>query len=69
MPYTLRKINATLKKLDENWNSKYWIFAENGGLALMKKDINGERIMDKGGVSQSSILHRYTQIEADGGDW
>ena len=70
MTYSLRKINATLKKLNENWNDKYWVFAADGELHLMKYNEARERIVEShGGMSQKAILHSYPKITADGGDW
>ena len=70
MPYSLRKTNAVLKKLNENWNGKYWLFAADGELHLMKYGADGNRITnDTLGMSQEAILHSYGEITADGGDW
>lgn len=68
--YSLRKINATLKKLNDNWNDKYWLFAADGEIHLMRYNANGERMTENNlGMSQKAILHSYTNITADGGDW
>jgi len=70
MAYTLRKINTMLKKLNENWNDKYWLFAADGELHLMKYNADGQRIvLANRGMSQKAILHSYNRITADGGDW
>ncbi len=70
MAYTLRKINATLKKLNENWNDKYWLFAADGDLHLMRLNNDGGRILEANlGMSQKAIIHSYNRIKSDGGDW
>lgn len=66
---TLEATVKHLKKLEENWPSKYWIFAADGRLYLIRKNKNGERaITDFGGVDQDFIVAEF-DIESDGGDW
>ena len=70
MAYTLKTIQAHLKKLDENWNNDYWLFAADGELTLMRKK-NGALILETDGISmsQKGIIKSYNLIDADGGDW
>lgn len=67
--YTGRKIKNVLSKLAANWNNSYWLFAANGTLYLMKKDINNERLMTTSGGYDESAVIQAINIEVDGGDW
>lgn len=70
MPYSKTKIKNILQKLSDNWNPDYWIFAADSGLHLMKKDEDGDRIVNTdGGMSQSAVISSFIGIDADGGDW
>ena len=66
----LRGIISALKELDDNWNSKYWIFVGSGTLHLMKLNENGKIAeADDGGVDQDYIIAEFPNIDADGGGW
>lgn len=66
---SLTQTKKMLKRLEEGWNPKYWIFAADGDLNLMKHGKDGERAMtDDGGVDQDYIVGTFN-IDSDGGDW
>jgi len=68
--YNKKRITATLERLANNWNDKYWLFAADGGLYLTRMNPDGERIIDTDGISMSreAIVYKF-ELNADGGDW
>ncbi len=66
----LRGIISALEELNDNWNSKYWIFIEAGTLYLMKYKKNGETaVTDDGGMDGGYVVAEFPHILGDGGDW
>jgi len=66
---SLAQTKKMLKRLGGGWNPKYWIFAADGCLYLMKNDDEDKRVMNsRGGVDQDYIIARF-KIDSDGGDW
>ena len=69
-PFTKKQILGHLEKLNKRWNNRYWIFATDGGLVLMKMGKDGDRIVSPGGgMSREAIVRAFNGINADGGDW
>lgn len=69
-PFTKKQIIGHLNKLNNRWNDKFWVFAGDGTLHLMKYGKDGDRIIEtSGGMSQRAIIVDFANIKADGGDW
>lgn len=59
-----------LRKAARHWPESLWVFAADGKLHVMRKDVGGEKAIDESGTGfdQTFILDSIN-IEADGGDW
>ncbi len=67
---SLAQTKKMLKRLEEGWNPKYWIFVASGTFMLMRINKDGERAMtEDGGVDPDYEVESFDDIPSDGGDW
>lgn len=67
-----REAVAALKSVAKIWPDSLWLFSAGGGLHVMRKGPNGQRMTERssrsGGMDQGYSVAKI-DIENDGGDW
>lgn len=71
MEITKEEQNAinSLVRLGKRWPETLWLFAGSGGLNVMKKNGEGEKVtLSNDGVDPDYMIG-LIDIDSDGGDW
>ena len=64
------KAIKSLHRIAKKWPESLWLFSGSGTLWVMKKDKNGNRILDDTGcVDSKAVVSSSIDIDNDGGDW